>query len=78
MYKRQSQRRKVNRRRKPTSTPLPTEPTASLEEYEPEGEWNIDGEGISADDLLEKEPAPLHRVPLARLRPRKVLVGEEE
>jgi hypothetical protein len=73
-----SQRRKVNRRRKPTSTPLPTESTASLEEYEPEGEWNIDGEGISADDLLEKEPAPLHRVPLARLRPRKVLVGEEE
>ena len=71
------QRRKVNRRRKTPSSP-PAEPSSSLEEYEPEGEWNIDDEGISAEDLLDDEPANSQRVQLARLRPRTVLVGEEE
>ena len=73
-----TQRRKANRRRKPASPAPPVEPSSSLEEYEPEGEWNIDGEGISAEDLLDEDPATPRRVPLARLRPRKVLVGEEE
>ena len=51
--------------------------STSLDSYEPEGEWNIDGTGISPEDLLDEAPTP-QRVRLARLHPRKVLVGEEE
>jgi hypothetical protein len=60
-------------RKKPSR---PYEPEI-IEEYVPEGEWDIDEESISADDLLE---------PKAVLRPIKVLKpiflddreGEEE
>lgn len=70
-----SERRHVGRRRsKPASSPQ-----ESLDEYEPEGEWDIDGTGIEASDLLEDEPTPTpHVVHLARLHKRHVLAGEEE
>ena len=70
-----SERRRVGRRRsKPASSPQ-----ESLDEYEPEGEWDIDGTGIEASDLLEDEPTPTpHVVHLARLHKRHVLAGEEE
>lgn len=48
-----------------------------LDSYVPDGDWNIDGEGIEADDLLADEPAKV-RVRLSRIHPRTVLVGEEE
>ena len=66
-------RKGVGRRRPKASTSAPQ----VLDAYEPEGEWNIDGSGISAEDLLEEE-AEKNVVHLARLRPRKVLMGEEE
>ena len=66
--------RKAVRRRKPTP-PSPTE--HELDAYEPEGEWNIDGTGITAEDLLD-EGSNQNIVHLARLHPRTVLVGEEE
>ena len=53
------------------------EKSESLDTYEPDGEWNIDGTGIEASDLLEEEAAG-RVVRLARLHPRTVLVGEEE
>ena len=68
-------KRKVGRRRAPKKTPTSTSP---LDSYEPEGEWNIDGVGISADDLLQEEASPKTPTRLARLRPKTVLVGEEE
>ena len=58
-----------------TYSPSPTE--HELDDYEPEGEWNIDGTGITAEDLLD-EGSNQNIVHLARLHPRKVLVGEEE
>ncbi|MBL6733788.1 MAG: hypothetical protein ISP84_04520, partial [Candidatus Poseidonia sp.] len=71
-------RRTVGRRR-PAVTSAPDEPGvgSSLDEYEPDGEWNIDGTGIEADDLLDDSAEP-QRVRLARLHPKTVLVGEEE
>jgi hypothetical protein len=71
-------RRKVGRRR-PPEVSVPDEPEigSSLDEYEPDGEWNIDGTGIEADDLLD-DSTELQRVRLARLHPKTVLVGEEE
>jgi hypothetical protein len=48
-----------------------------LDTYEPDGEWNIDGTGIEADDLLEDEPEKVN-IRLSRIHPRTVLVGEEE
>lgn len=66
--------RRVPRRRKPKPSSPPAEP---LDSFEPEGEWNIDGTGISADDLLE-EGSKKNVVHLARLHPRTVLKGEEE
>jgi chromosomal replication initiation ATPase DnaA len=71
-------RRTVGRRR-PAVTSVPDEPGvgSSLDEYEPDGEWNIDGTGIEADDLLDDSAEP-QRVRLARLHPKTVLVGEEE
>jgi hypothetical protein len=70
-----SQRRRVGRRRSKTASP----PQESFDEYEPEGEWNIDGTGIEASDLLEDESTPTpHVVHLARLHKRHVLAGEEE
>lgn len=51
--------------------------STSLDSYEPDGEWDIDGTDISPEDLLDEAPTP-QRVRLARLHPRKVLVGEEE
>ena len=71
--------RRVPRRRrsgrKGASKPVPV--STDLDDYEPEGEWDIDGSGIEAEDLLEEDDAP-RLVHLARLRPRTVLVGEEE
>lgn len=71
-------RRTVGRRR-PPEVSVPDEPAigSSLDEYEPDGEWNIDGTGIEADDLLD-DSTELQRVRLARLHPKTVLVGEEE
>ena len=50
---------------------------ATLDEYEPEGEWNIDGTGVEPEVLLE-DSAEKTVVHLSRIRPRNVLVGEEE
>ena len=50
---------------------------ATLDEYEPEGEWNIDGTGVEPEELLE-DSAEKTVVHLSRIRPRRVLVGEEE
>ena len=48
-----------------------------LDAYEPEGEWNIDGTGIEPEDLLVQQPEKTV-VHLSQIRPRSVLVGEEE
>lgn len=48
-----------------------------LDTYEPDGEWDIDGTGIEADDLLEDEPEKVN-IRLSRIYPRTVLMGEEE
>ena len=69
-----TKRRKVGRRRSPRPT---AETSVALDSYEPEGEWNIDGTGITAEDLLD-EGSNQNIVHLARLHPRTVLVGEEE
>ena len=50
----------------------------ALDSYEPEGEWNVQAEGIEASDLLEGEEETLNVVKLARLRPVNVMLGEEE
>ncbi len=70
-----TKRRKVGRRRSPRPT---AKTSVALDSYEPEGEWNIDGEGVSAEDLLGDGSDVKTPVRLARLRPRTVLVGEEE
>ena len=57
--------------------PATSDKGESLDTYEPEGEWNIDGSDIEASDLLQEEASP-NIVHLARLHPRTVLVGEEE
>lgn len=69
----------ASKRRKPGRERAPVKPSEddALDAYEPEGEWNIDGTGIEATDLLAEEAAP-RVVRLARLHPRTVLVGEEE
>ncbi len=67
------ERKAVRRRKRPAATA----PQEALDSFEPEGEWNIDGTGISADDLLEEE-SEKNVVHLARLHPRTVLMGEEE
>lgn len=66
-------RRKPERKRRPAKG----KEDEALDSYEPEGEWNIDGLGIEATDLLDESAAP-RVVHLARLHPRTVLVGEEE
>ena len=76
-------RRKVGRRSAPKrkkNQEQEAEPVAasSLDSYEPEGEWNVDDVGISADDLLSEEETPGVPVRLSRIHPRTVLVGEEE
>ena len=76
-------RRKVGRRSSPKrkkNHEQEPEPVAasSLDSYEPEGEWNVDDVGISADDLLNEEAMPRVPVRLSRIHPRTVLVGEEE
>ena len=72
-----SRNRRVARRRSSTKKASPAEVDA-LDTYEPEGEWNIDGEGIEAEDLLAEESPEKNLVHLARLRHRNVLKGEEE
>ena len=74
-----SERQRSPKRRKPgrRRASADAEESGSLDTYEPEGEWNIDGTGIEASDLLVEETAG-HVVHLARLHPRTVLVGEEE
>ena len=69
-------RRSVGRRK--SGPKVVTPPVESLDEYEPQGEWNIDDEGISAHDLLEEPAAQPQKIRLARLQPRTVLMGEEE
>ena len=50
-----------------------------LDDYEPDGEWNIDGIGISAEDLLEDSTVPDYTlVHLGRIYPKNILMGEEE
>lgn len=66
-------RKRSGRRRAPSKS----DKGESLDTYEPEGEWNIDGSDIEATDLLDEE-ASANIVHLARLHPRTVLVGEEE
>lgn len=63
---------------KATAPPSTAPSSTALDEYEPQGEWNIDEEGISANDLLEETVPSPKRVRLARLQPRTVLLGEEE
>ncbi|HJM55651.1 MAG TPA: DnaA/Hda family protein [Poseidonia sp.] len=51
----------------------------ALDDYVPDGEWNIDGTGISAEDLLDDTTSkPYTLVHLGRIRPKEILVGEEE
>ena len=50
----------------------------SLDEFEPDGEWHIDGADIQAEDLLEAPIEEKQLVHLARLRPKQILQGEEE
>ncbi|MEL0266377.1 MAG: DnaA/Hda family protein [Candidatus Poseidoniales archaeon] len=71
---RRAPKRRTPGRRRPSAE---AEKSDSLDAYEPDGDWNIDGTGIEASDLLEDEPAG-RVVHLARLHPRTVLVGEEE
>jgi len=52
--------------------------SAELDSYEPEGDWNVQAEGIEASDLLADEGERLNVVRLARLRPVNVMKGEEE
>ncbi len=50
-----------------------------LDDYTPEGEWNIDGIGISAEDLLDEASEEEYTlVHLSRIHPKNVLTGEEE
>jgi len=65
-------RRFGRRERKQSST------SEALDSYEPEGEWNVQADGIEASDLLEGEEEPLNIVRLARLRPVSVMLGDEE
>jgi hypothetical protein len=68
----------------PDRTPLPPfdddgishEPN-DLDAYEPEGEWNIDGTDVDPEDVLVERPQKTV-VHLSQIRPRSVLVGEEE
>jgi len=73
-------RRRASRRSTARPTPAAREPTpaSSLDEYEPEGEWNIDGEGIVAEDVLLDDSVAPQRVRLARLKPTVVLRKEDE
>ena len=50
----------ASKRRKPGRERAPVKPSEddALDAYEPEGEWNIDGTGIEATDLLAEEAAP--------------------
>lgn len=49
-----------------------------LDSFTPEGEWNIQADGIEAESLLEDDEPPLNVLRLARLRPVQRLKGEEE
>ena len=73
-------RRRASRRSTARPTPAAREPSpnSSLDEYEPEGEWNIDGEGIVAEDVLLDDSVAPQRVRLARLKPTVVLRKEDE
>ena len=63
--------------RKSSSTQVQT--VDELDDYEPDGEWNIDGIGISAEDLLEDSTVPDYTlVHLGRIYPKNILMGEEE
>ena len=61
----------------PNGKPANESNPKQLDSYEPDGEWNIDGTGIEADDLLKDEPEKV-KIRLSRIYPRTVLVGEEE
>ena len=71
------QRRSIGRKAASKSTQIQT--VEGLDDYEPDGEWNIDGIGISAEDLLDEGAEPNHTlVHLGRLHPKNILMGEEE
>ncbi len=71
------QRRPIGRKASSTSTQIQT--VEALDDYEPDGEWNIDGIGITAEDLLDDANEPNYTlVHLGRLHPKKILMGEEE
>ena len=68
----------------PDRKPLPpfddgviSDESNDLDTYEPEGEWNIDGTDVDPEDLLVQQPQKTV-VHLSQIRPRSVLVGEEE
>ena len=68
----------------PDRTPLPpydddgiSDEPNDLDAYEPEGEWNIDGTDVDPEDVLVERPQKTV-VHLSQIRPRSVLVGEEE
>ena len=68
----------------PDLKPLPpfddrvvSDESIDLDTYEPEGEWNIDGTDVDPEDLLAQQPQKTV-VHLSQIRPRSVLVGEEE
>ena len=69
----------------PVQQPLPRlEHTRSpstqqgMDEYEPEGDWDIDEAEVEANDLLMNEPPQKTLIRLGRIRPKTVLMGEEE
>ena len=67
-------KQRFGRRKKPSQPPSPSE----LDEYTPDGEWNIQADDIEADALLEPGEPELNVVRLARIRPVERLMGEEE
>lgn len=70
-------RRSIGRKVSSTSTQIQT--VQALDDYEPDGEWNIDGVGITAEDLLDDvTESDYTLVHLGRLHPKKILMGEEE
>ena len=71
------ERRKIGRVK--STSPTHSEAIDPLDDYTPDGEWNIDGTGISAEDLLDDPAEKAYTiVHLGRISPKNVLVGEEE
>ncbi|RJU91675.1 MAG: hypothetical protein DWC07_00090 [Candidatus Poseidoniales archaeon] len=69
-----AKRRRFGRRQK-KQQPVREDP---LDSYTPDGEWNIQADGIEADALLEDDEPSLNVVRLARIHPVSSGIGEEE